>query len=193
MINDESQKIDAVDDALSAMGKADAALNGRPNVGMTFLLLGGAAGFMLIFFAICQLLGVSMPAFGLLFLVYWAAILKQDLSVFLPAIFGGLTGIFLGWVMVTVPSAIGNGGLALSLATIAVVLFCFLRGHATLIINNATMLFLTVATIAQIGVARNALMMASSLIVGAVYMGGTTIAVNLVIKMRARRDSRFKS
>jgi hypothetical protein len=149
----------------------------RLAVGTTILLLVGAAGFMAVFFGLYQLLGMSMPVFGLLFLVYWAAILKQDLATYFPAVFGGLSGILLGWLLVAVPPLVGSAGIAISLMMVAIVLFCFMRGHASLIINNATMLFLTVATISQIDVARNAPVMAASFLVGAIYMGATTIAV----------------
>lgn len=158
-----------------------------PTVGMTLLLLTGVAGFMAIFFALNQLLHVNIPAFGLLFLLYWAAILKQDLSAFLPSLFGGLMGILLGWMLVAVPSLVGDWGLAFSLATVAVVLFCFMRRHLVFIINDATMLFLTVATIPQIGVAKNAPMMAASLVIGAGYMGATTLAVSMIREMHKRR------
>ncbi len=164
------------------MSKADEALPSSPAVGMTLLLLVGAAGFMVVFFALFQLLGIGMPAFGLLFLVYWAAILNQDLSAYFPSLLGGLTGILVGWLLVAVFAPIGKEGVVLSLLTVGVVLFCFMRGQVKLVVNNATMLFLTVATIGGMNVAKNAPMMAASLLVGAAYMGGTTLTVKFVLR-----------
>lgn len=141
------------------------------------MLLVGAAGFMGVFFGLYRLLGMSMPVFGLLFLVYWAAIMKQDLAAYFPAVFGGLSGILLGWLLVAIPPVAGSAGIPLSLGIVVIMLFCFMRGHAPLIINNATMLFMTVATTSQMNIARTAPMMAASFLAGALYMGATTIAV----------------
>ena len=152
----------------------------RLSVIMTSALLVGTAGFMAIYFGLYRLLGVSMPYFGLLFLVYWAAILQQKLEAYFPAVLGSLTGILLGWVAVAVPPLVGSTGVLVSAVAVAMVLFCFMRGHASLIVNNATMLFVTVATIPDVNVASNAVTMMKSLLLGASYMGAVSLIVNFV-------------
>lgn len=162
--------------------------NRRPNVIMTLVLLVGTVGFMAIYFGLYRLLGVDMPYFGLLFLVYWAAILQQKLEMYFPAVLGSLTGILLGWIAVVVPSLVGSAGLLVSAGAVAAVLFCFMRGHANLIVNNATMLFVTVATIPDVHIANNAVTMVKSLLLGAIYMGAVTLAVSFLQRAWSARS-----
>jgi MFS family permease len=160
----------------------------RPGVVQTLLLLAGVVPFMAGLFGLYSLLNVGLPLFGLLFLVYWAAILEQDFATYLPTVLGGLGGILLGWLLVDLPSRIGQPGTILSVAALAVVLFCFMRGQARLVVNNATMLFLTVATASELKVAGNALVMAQSLLLAAAYMGAIAGIVHLVAKRRAAKS-----
>lgn len=164
------------------MTKTDS-VHARPSIAMTLVLLMSAACFMAVFFALAHVVGITNPAFGLMFLVYWAAILRQDLSVFVPSVLGGIAGITLGWLLVAILPPLGPMGIIISLLCVAAVLFCFMRGHARLIVNNSLMLFLTMATIAELDVRSHVLMMIGSLLLGAAYMGATTV---IVAKLRAR-------
>lgn len=159
----------------------------RPSVIATLLLIVGAVGFMAIFFGLYWLLGVGMVWPGLLFLVYWAAIQRQDFAEYVPAVLGGLAGIVLGWLLIGLPPLIGLAGSVVSLGILAAVLFCFMRGHARLVVNNALMLYLTVSTIANFNLAATAPEMVKSLLLGAAYMGGVAGIVHLITTRRAGR------
>ena len=156
----------------------------RPGVGATLLLMIGVVPFMAGLFGLYHLLGIGMPLFGLLFLVYWAAILQQDLKAYWPTVLGGLLGILLGWLLIGLPGQIGTPGTVVSLIALVAVLFCFMRGHARLVVNNATMLFLTVATAAELQIGAQAVVMAQSLLLAAAYMGGVALLVDYVTKLR---------
>lgn len=156
-----------------------------PSVGLTLALLVGVVPFMAGLFGLYHLLGVGQQVFGLLFLVYWAAILQQDPKTYLPSVLGGLGGILLGWLLMGLPARIGQPGTILSVAVLVAVLFCFMRGQARLVVNNATMLFLTVATVSELKVAGEAVVMAESLLLAAAYMGVVAAIVHLVTKRRA--------
>ena len=97
--------------------------------------------------------------------------LHQQAAQYFPSLIGGLGGIGLAWFLLTIPAMHGTAGLALGLALLASVLLLFIRQQARLIVNNATMLFLTVATIPQIDVTNNALDFVASLLFGALYCG----------------------
>src|SRR6202008_4475177 len=71
-------------------------------------------------------------------------------------------------------------------AVLVVVLFCFMRGQVRLVVNNATMLFLTVATIAELKIAANAVVMAESLLLAAGYLGAVAWIVPVFHKRRAK-------
>lgn len=163
--------------------------SGRPSIGVTLLLLIGVVPFMAGFFGLYKLLGVGMPFIGLLFLLYWAAIQRQEPAAYLPAVLGGLGGILLGWLLIGLPPLIGQAGTIISIAALVATLFCFMRGHAALVVNNATMLFLTVATISELKIAGNVVVMAESLLLAAAYMGAVSGIVHLVAKFRAKKDA----
>jgi hypothetical protein len=152
------------------------------------LLLVGAAGFMAVFFGVYNVLGVGMPYFGLLFLVYWAAFLRQEAKAFLPSVLGGLCGILMGWLLIGMPPLVGAAGSVIAAVVLVAMLFCFMRGHATLLVNNATMLFLTVATVPELKIGANAVVMAESLLLGAVYMGAVTAAAHAVTKRLPKKS-----
>lgn len=158
---------------------------GRPSVIMTMLLILGAVGFMAVFFALYRLFGIGSSSFGLLFLVYWGAILRQDLAAFWPTVVGGLIGILLGWLLLAFLPLHGQGGTIGSTLLVAALLFCFMRAHIPLAVNNATMLFLTVATIGELRIADTAVTMALSMLVGAGYLGAVTLAMRAVMARRA--------
>lgn len=158
----------------------------RPGVVMTLLLIVGVVPFMAGLFGLYTLLGVGMAYFGFLFLVYWAAILRQDPSAYLPSVLGGLSGVLLAWILIALPPQVGSAGIVISMVVLIALLFCFMRGHFLLVINNATMLFLTVATVPQLDIAANILTMVKSLMVAAIYMGVVTLLVHFVTKRRNR-------
>ena len=152
---------------------------------VTLLLLAGVVVFMAGFFGLFRLLGVQAPYCGLLFLVYWGAILHQDRGAFFPTVLGGLVGILLSWLLLAWGPREGQIGTIVSLAVLALLLFCFMRGQVRWVVNNSTMLFLTVATISNLHVETNAITMAESLLLGAAYMGVVSAGAALV-KDRAR-------
>lgn len=160
----------------------------RPGVGATLLLLMGIVPFMAGFFGLYNLLGVGMPYIGLLFLLYWAAIQRQERTAYLPSVLGGLSGILLGWLLIGLPPLIGLAGTIISIAALVATLFCFMRGHASLVVNNSTMLFLTVATISELTIAKNVVVMVESLLLGAAYMGAVSVAAHVIAK-RSRKSA----
>ena len=154
----------------------------RLGVGPTLLLLAGVIPFMAGLFGLYRVLGVDMPVFGLLFLVYWAAILRQDPKAFLPTVLGALSGILLGWLLNGKPPLPEPAGMLIAIAALVAALFCFMRGQASLLINNATMLFMTVATVSEMKVADNVVAMAESLLLAAGYMGIVSVVAHAVTK-----------
>jgi hypothetical protein len=161
----------------------------RPGIGVTLLLLIGVVPFMAGLFGLYRLLGVGMPYIGLLFLVYWAAILRQAPAAYLPSVLGGLGGVLLGWLLVGLPPLIGPAGTIISLVALVATLFCFMRGQASLVVNNATMLFLTVATISELKIAANVIVMVESLLLAAAYMGAVAAIVHFTAKLRAKKSA----
>jgi hypothetical protein len=145
------------------------------------LLLVGVVVFMAGLFGLYAALQIRMPFVGLLFLLYWGAIMRQDRASFLASVFGGVGGILLARLLLAPPLA-GTPGTIVSYGTLAAVLFCYMRGQASLVVNNSTMLFLAVSTIPELNVAKNVLTMTESLLLGAAYLGAISAAADLVKK-----------
>ena len=97
-----------------------------------------------IFFAIGSALGVASFLFvGFLFILYWAGIKGMDPSEFAPALGGCLGGLGLAFLLHSLPTVLGMVGMAIALAGVVVAIYLLIRGQATLIVNNAFMLLLT--------------------------------------------------
>jgi hypothetical protein len=152
----------------------------RPSVLVAALLVIGVIPFMAGLLALYTLLGVGMPYIGLFFLLYWAGILRQEPSQFLPSVTGALGGLGLGWLLLTLPAGGDLRGQLAAAAVLAAVLFCFMRGHLKILCNNAMMLFLIVGTIPNLQVERSLIEMMASLVISASYMGAVTIAIRLI-------------
>jgi hypothetical protein len=140
---------------------------------MTVLLL---LGVILVVGGLLSLYGalgfsIGMTAFGSLFLLYWAGLQHQAWPDFVPALIGGLVGIGLAWLLLTGPQLWGTAGAVAGFAVLGVALYFYLRGEVRLVVNNATMLILLVATIPELRVGDNALRMAASLAIGAAWIG----------------------
>lgn len=163
---------------------------GRPSVGATLLRLITVVPFLAGFFGLYNLLGVGMPYIGLLFVLYWAAFQHQQPAVYFPSVLGGLSGLLLAWLLVCLPPLIGPAGAIVSLGVLAVTLFCFMRGQASLVVNNSTMLFVTVATISELKIAEPGtfVVMVESLLLAAAYMGAVWAIGQVITKHRSKKS-----
>jgi hypothetical protein len=163
--------------------------NTRPGIVATLLIIVGVVPFMAGLFGLYYWLGVGMPFLGLLFLVYWASILRQDTAAYLPSVLGGLGGILLAWLLIAMPPLVGQAGAVFSYVVLVAVLFCFMRGHARLFVNNATMLYLAIASIPELKIAKNVVAMAEALLIAAAYMGAVSLLSHVAAKRRARKSA----
>ncbi|MAC60008.1 MAG: hypothetical protein CMH85_17425 [Novosphingobium sp.] len=160
----------------------------RPGILAAGLLVAGVVPFMAGLLGLYALLGVGMPYVGFFFLLYWAGILHQDLSEFLPALMGSAGGLALGWLLLTLPVAHGLAGQAAAGLILAAILFCFMRGHLRMLCNNAMMLFLIVGTIPDLHADKTIAQMLASLAIGAGYMGAIAILIHGLRAVFARRN-----
>ncbi len=159
----------------------------RPSVIVALLVLAGTVVFMSLFFGLYKLLGVGAPSMGLLFLLYWAAMLHMDFSVYPRSIIGAVIGTLLAWMLITLPVMDGVRGTLVSYSALGIVLFCYTRTQATLFVNNGTLLFVLVATIPELQVTHNVVQMELSVLLAAAFMG---IVAWLIQVVRSRRPDR---
>jgi hypothetical protein len=161
------------------------AVGSRPSVLSGIVGVLGIIPFIGLLMFIYHSLHIDVSYFGFLFLLYWMAIRQQAGAEYLPAVLGGLCGIGLAWILLTVPGMLGVAGYVIGLTLLAVVLFLYIRRQALLVVNNAMMLFLAVAAIPEIKVSQNAPMFEASLLVSALYCGAFVAGMNWIAKRRA--------
>ena len=157
----------------------------RPSVAGTLLVLAGTVLFMTIFLGLYGVLGVGTPYMGLLFLLYWAAMLHMDFSNYLGSIVGAVTGTVLGWMLIALPVLAGLIGTIAAYSALGLILFCYTRAQGKLFANNGTLLFVLVATIPDLQVTRNIVQMVLAVLLGAAFMGAVAYIMQ---RIRDRRQ-----
>ena len=162
----------------------------RISAGVALLILLATVPFMAGLLGMYKLLGLRAPFFGVLFLLYWASMLRQDFKAYLPSVLGGLTGILVGWLLIVMPVLHGRAGTVIAYSVLAALLFCFARGQALLIVNNATLLFLIGAASPEFRVDTHLPDMVACLLVAAAYMGATAWVLQRVGRHRASKLQR---
>ncbi|ARR55252.1 hypothetical protein HY78_18280 [Rhizorhabdus wittichii DC-6] len=113
--------------------------------------LGVAIILIAIFFFLTGVVGVREHWAGFLFLFQWSMMEGMKLDRLPRSALGALTGVAIASLPTWLTPLLGAGAaLAVMLSAILVAVFLLIRGMAGLVINPATMVFLTVATIPQI-------------------------------------------
>lgn len=100
-----------------------------------------------LFVAINHTVNIAEVWAGFLFILYWAGLQHLEMDKLLPSALGSLTGLALAYAMYILPSLLGGGGLAIAIGLIVIAVYCQIMGWLPVIINFATMIFLTVGTI----------------------------------------------
>lgn len=126
---------------------------------------------------------------GYLILWYWAAIEKADYKKLSSVVLGALAGVVLAWQMKFLPVHFGMGGLVLGLLIIVAAVFAQIMGRGAVLVNNSTMLFLTVLTAPQLaGVATQDLYVA--IVLGTVYFGAAVYVAKSYASWRIKAKPR---
>ncbi len=123
---------------------------------------------------------------GFLFLWYWATVEKAAFDRLLASVLGAGLGAALAWMLLYLPTAFGGAGLIVALAVLSGVVLMMIMGQAPLIVNNASMLFLTVLTAPPLLGVVQAGAVDAAILLGALYFGGLVYLAKLYTQSRAR-------
>jgi hypothetical protein len=145
----------------------------------------GIVGYLALYAAV----GLHEAYIGFLFLFFWAAIQKFDLSVLPATVVGSFTGLALGYALQLLSTRFGAQGALIFGGVALVVLFLLLRQQLKLFINDATMLMLTVAAITHLQAHADFRDLFLSLGLAVVLFGGGVWLLNLVRSRTAKRDA----
>jgi hypothetical protein len=131
--------------ASAAAGRAQAAAGFTPAVGL--LVLAAVAVEIALFITLTFALGIAHSWVAFLFLLYWGGIEQMKFEKLPNCIVGALLGLALAYGIRTLPAFFGPAVWVLILGAILVLVYFAIMHWWPLVVNNATMLFLTVGTI----------------------------------------------
>ncbi|WP_411341215.1 hypothetical protein V6U71_05035 [Sphingopyxis sp. J-6] len=148
--------------------------------------LGAVIVLIAVFFALAGAVGLREPWAALLFLFQWSMMEEMKLDRLPRSVLGAATGVAIASLPAWLTPSIGAGaGLAVMLMAVLVAVFLLIRGMAGVVINPATMAFLTVATIPHITQAARPVDLFLGIVAGVIYFGGLAAIPAALAKRRA--------
>jgi hypothetical protein len=163
----------------STTDHAHAAVPLSPAKGL--LVLGIVVVAVAAFIGISSALSLPSVYGGFLFVFYFTGLCHAAPDKFAPAVAGAFAGLATAFLLMYLPVAMGNLGMALALGLVLAAIYALIMGWVPLLVNNATMLFLTIGTIPALQQMATIAEMALSVLLAAVLIG----AGLMVQKMRA--------
>lgn len=115
-----------------------------PIAGLVVLLIAVVLLVVWIVIAV-QFLSDTVLVGGFMLLWYWANNGQLDIRRFPAALIGSLVGIGIAWLLVYAPAHFGGAGLAIGIGALLLALYLDIIKALPLVVNNATMLFVTLA------------------------------------------------
>ncbi|MFH2044668.1 MAG: hypothetical protein ABIK92_05940 [Pseudomonadota bacterium] len=143
---------------------------------------------VVIYLSITHYLGISEFWAGFLWLFYWAGVEQMSFDRIVDSIIGSTAGLLTAFLLHAFPQVFGTTGLILALCLVVFLVYCLVMGWAKKLVNNATMLFLTVGTIPHLQADGDFPQMFSALFVGIVFFGGLLWLSGLVGKKLSKRN-----
>ncbi|MFA5496207.1 MAG: hypothetical protein WC247_15690, partial [Porticoccaceae bacterium] len=143
------------------------------------------AALVVAFLLLTNALGIAEFWAGFLFLFFWAGIEQMRFERLNAAVLGASVGLLAALAINQLPQFWGSSGLAVALLAVAALVYCQVMGWLVLVVNNATMLFLTVATIPHLQSSGNFSQMYAGLFVGVVFFGGLLWILSRMMSRRA--------
>jgi hypothetical protein len=129
------------------------------------------------YLGLVALLGIREGWAGFLFLAVWGLMDKLDLKAAPARIVGALAGLALAWTMGGLAPWIGAAAsLAVFLALVLAAVYLQVRGQAAVVVNAATMIFLSVGTIPQVQAGADFAHAALAVLLAAAFFCGLALA-----------------
>lgn len=159
-----------------------------------FGVLLGVIAVILGFLGLVVLLSITEVWAGFLFLLYWGGIQHLELKEYPAATLGSLFGLLLIYLAHNLGTILGLPDLSLPLflGVICTVVYLQILGKFSLVINLASMLFLTVGTIPQLA-ELDILNIAEAVGLSALYFGLLAAIGNTIMAHKASAKESVKS
>ncbi len=150
------------------------------------MMLVAVALTVVIYLAITHYLGILEFWAGFLWLFYWAGVEQMRFDKLYAAVVGSSVGLLAAFLLHAFPQIMGTAGLLGALGLVVALVYCLVMGWVKNLVNNATMLFLTVGTIPHLQAGGDFLQMFCSLFVGIAFFGSLLWLGGLVGKKLSR-------
>lgn len=131
--------------------------------------------------------GALFASFSLLW--YWAVVEKATFNRLPHSVIGALVGVGLAWCMQDLPHVLGANGMYAAYAIVALVLLLQILNTVPLVINPATMLFLTVLAAPALLTSVNMTEIAWAVITGGAFFAGMVWGAHQFVAWRDRNKS----
>lgn len=154
--------------------------------------MAGIALTVIIVVLIVAWLAIAIGALGMsdttlvgafMFLWYWANNEQLQFKRLVPAMLGSLVGTGIAWLLWYGPAAHGGAGLAGAIGVLVVALYLDITKTVPIVVNTATMLFLTLAAAPLIQLQVDWVELVKSTVLGGLFFAG---AVFVLQKLAAR-------
>jgi hypothetical protein len=172
----------ALDTKIESTPAAHAAMT--PGKGL--LVLAGVVVVIGAFIALNHALGIADFWVAFLFLLYWSSSEHMSFAALPKCIIGALVGLFYGYLLQTLPVAMGPAGGVVFLVAILALIYFQLMGWLPIAVNTMTMLFLTVVTIPTLQGTANFGVLLAALALGLAYFVGLLAVANFVKQRKAK-------
>ena len=149
----------------------------RPAKGL--LVLGIVIIAVAAFIGISTALGLPSVYGGFLFVFYFTGLCHAAPDKFVPAVVGAFGGLAIAYLLTQLPVTMGTAGMALALGVVLAAIYALIMGWAQVLVNNATMLFLTIGTIPTLHQTATLGEMALSLLLAVVLIGAGLLFARL--------------
>lgn len=120
---------------------------------------------------------------GFMLLWFWANNGQLEIGRLPAALIGSVVGIGVAWLLVYAPTHMGGAGLALGLGVLLLALYLDIIKAVPMIVNNATMLFVTLAAAPLVQLHVDWVQLLLSTVLGGLFFG---IAVEGLKRLAAR-------
>ena len=144
---------------------------------------------VVLFLLLTSSLGINEFWAGFLWLFFWAGVEHMRFDRLNQSVVGACVGLGAAMALKLFPQWLGVLGLVAALAIVVVLVYCQVMGWFSLLVNNATMLFLTVATIPHLQGHGDFGQIYTALVLGVVFFGGLLWVGFRFARLRADRKS----
>lgn len=160
----------------------------KPTHGQTIALIAAIIVVFGAFIAVMTWFGNSEFWTATLFYIYWTSFEQRSYDRIPASLVGSLAGLGMAYMLVALPPVMGmTAGFGVTLAVIVIAVYFLIMAWLPLIINMATMLFLTVGGIPAVLHGASFPNAFIALIVGAVYLCLVTKGAEVMLSRRSRR------